>query len=95
MSGSKVFEKRIPQNIRRFKKRQIKMGLKTNTNRENTDRENTDRENTDRENTDRENTDRENTDKVGFEDKQIDAFKVAATPKEKWEYESFKLLGRE
>jgi hypothetical protein len=70
MSGSKVFEKRIPQNIRRFKKRQIKMGLKTNTNRE-------------------------NTDKVGFEDKQIDAFKVAATPKEKWEYESFKLLGRE
>jgi hypothetical protein len=90
MSGSKVFEKRIPQNIRRFKKRQIKMGLKTNTNRENTDRENTDRENTDREN-----TDRENTDKVGFEDKQIDAFKVAATPKEKWEYESFKLLGRE
>jgi hypothetical protein len=78
MSGSKVFQKRIPKNVCRFKKTQIKLGLKTNT---------------DKENTDGENTDREKTDKVGFW-RQTDAFKVAAPPKEKCEYESFKLLRR-
>ncbi len=48
MSGSKVFQKRIPKNVCRFKKTQIKLGLKTNTDKENTDGENTDREKTDK-----------------------------------------------